>query len=145
MRAANEELAMEEVHRYMLEVEKELFDSEGSSGAHGAWEGKQERKGNEGTPILQLSGDLMRSLTEADDPHHMFFVTPTGMGMGTDLPYAEDHQRGTERMPQRRIVDFTPQNREVILGIISSWIVSGGARPIGGVRFIRRAGSGRFT
>lgn len=145
IRAGRGEAAFTEIHHYLLNVEKELFDSEGASGDHGKWEDTQQR-GTEDHPILQASGDLMRSLTEADDPHHQFLITTTSMAMGTDLPvYPEVHQRGTEHTPQRRVIDLTVKNREIMLGIISAWIVSGGAKPVGGLNFFRRGGSGRFT
>jgi hypothetical protein len=145
-RASNSIPAFEAIHEYMIGVIKEQFDSEGASGEHGPWEPRIEGTRGPDHPLLQASGDLMRAWTDANDPHHIFVPTPTGFAMGVDIDYSDVHQSGSEanNTPQRRIVDFTQGNREVILGMLSSWIVSAGLQPVGGMGWRMRGARGRF-
>src|SRR2546425_6010825 len=54
-----------------------------------------------GRGILVRSGVLKASLTQTDDPHAVVHMTPTGLEIGSDVPYGIFHQVGTTRMPQR--------------------------------------------
>lgn len=50
-------------------------------------------------PILEYSGDLVRSLTKR--PFAVEVITQRAATFGTDVPYAIFHQRGTPFMPAR--------------------------------------------
>jgi phage gpG-like protein len=145
MRSANAEPAYEAMHHYLLGVEQELFESEGESGAHGSW---PERSGTHkyDHPIMQASRDLMNSLTQADDPNHHWVVTPVGFAMGTRLDYGEFHQTGTEFLPQRRILDLTLEQRQIMVEMLHLWITRAGLESVAnGMFFTRVRGiGGRF-
>lgn len=145
-RASNAAPAYAAMHEYVLEVEQELFESEGASGAHGAWNDRKEtRKPDDGHPLLQASGRLMESLTDKGHPEHQFVMTHTGFVMGTSVPYAEAHQTGTEFMEPRRVIDLTMANRQTLVEILHLFITRAGLSPMGGGFFTRtRGGKGRF-
>lgn len=144
-RAGHAAPAYEAMHEYAMEIEKELFDTEGASGEHGAWEPHADERRSP-NPILFLSGDLFNSLTDKNDENHRFVITPFGWAMGTALSYAEDIQSGTEHMPQRRLFDFTWAQRQGFVEIMAEWIARQGLVPTGsagGFR-VRATRTGRF-
>jgi phage gpG-like protein len=73
-------------------------------------------------PILEYSGRMRRSLTgqggdsirELDDNH---------LRWGTRTPYAIYHQRGTRRMPQRRIIDLTEDDRRGLMKSLQQFLM----------------------
>lgn len=133
-RAGNAEPAYAAMHQYAIDIEKELFDTEGASGEHGAWEGHAEnsRSVKEGHKLLRKTDALYESITDPDNPNHRFVVTPWGWAMGTALGYAEFHQTGTKNMPQRRLYDFTWPQRQGFLEIMHNWITRAGLTPKAG-------------
>lgn len=140
--------AYEAMHQYAMELEKELFETQGASGEHGAWEGHKEgsRSQKEGHEVLRRTDALFNSLTNADDTNHRFIVTPSGWAMGTALDYAEFIQRGTRHMPRRRIFDFTWEQRQGFVEIEHNWITRAGLTPLNkatGFR-VRATRMGRF-
>lgn len=145
-RASHAEPAYEAMHQYTMEIERELFETEGASGEHGAWEGHKDPRRSGDGPILRQSEALFNSLTDANDPNHRFVITPYGFAMGTALPYAEFIQRGTKNMPARRIIDFTWPQRMGFVEIMHEWIARAGLKPTGqsaGFR-VRATRTGRF-
>ncbi len=54
-----------------------------------------------GAGMLVRSGALKAALTSSTAEHAIFRATSDSLEIGTDLPYAMYHQRGTRRMPQR--------------------------------------------
>ncbi len=44
---------------------------------------------------------------------------------GSKLPYAEFHQRGTRKMPQRRPVEFTESARRNTIKILQRYLITG--------------------
>jgi phage gpG-like protein len=146
MRAGHAQPAYESMHQYTMEIERELFETAGASGEHGAWEGHVEGSRAAKNDLMQASGDLFNSLTEANDPNHRFVITPYGFAMGTALKYSEFHQTGTSRMPQRRLFDFTWPQRMGFVEIMHMWITRAGLAPAGqaaGFR-VRSTRVGRF-
>lgn len=93
---------------------RENFASEG--GASGQWAAltpayakvKQQRWGNK--PILQASGRYYKSVTQLGG-EGIYEEGPQEMTIGTNVPYAGFHQRGTGKMPARPI-EFTPAQIE---------------------------------
>lgn len=147
-RAANAEPAFLAMRDYLFHVEKELFESEGATGAHGAWEDRKDnfRHNDDGHPILQASGRLMRSLTESGE-ENSFVMTPTGFGFGSQVPYAQPLQTGTEFMDPRRVIDLTYENRQALVEMLDVWIRGAGLQGLSGDGsfFARMRGSkGRF-
>lgn len=67
----------------------------------------QRRRGR-GAPILVENGDLRASL-ERDGENHLLEVEPDVIREGSTDPKARFHQHGTERMPERAILDGPTQ------------------------------------
>jgi phage gpG-like protein len=75
-----------------------------------------------GKPILQRTGKLMESMTQR--PFGIDEITDKSMTIGTDVPYAQYHQRGTEHMPARPLIGPPPTSDvKVFAKIMQSWIV----------------------
>lgn len=146
MRAGNAGPAYESQHQYAMELERELFETEGASGEHGAWAPHTDGSRAAANPLMRATDDLFNSLTEAGDPNHRFIVTPYGWAMGTAVKHAEFHQTGTKNMPQRRIFDYTWAQRQGFVEILHMWITRAGLAPKGeaaGFR-VRTTRTGRF-
>lgn len=78
-----------------------------------------------GKGILEAEGRLMRSLTGSDGPDAVREVTRDSLLVGTSVPYAGYHQRGTSRMPQRRPVELSAGTRRRWVQTIQRYFVSG--------------------
>lgn len=143
-RASNPIPAFEAMHEYVLDVEQELFDTEGASGANGPWDKRIDDRKDPGHPLLQASGRLMRSLTQKGS-EHVWMVTPRGFAFGTNVDYAQALQTGTEFMEPRPVIDLTLANRQALVEILHLFITRAGLTPTGGGFFTRvRGGKGRF-
>ena len=77
--------------------ERRWLDSEGErtfaklSDAYGRWKARN----YPGRPILRLTGLLRRSLTQPGDPEFLYVPERLRVTLGTTVPYARWHQRGT--------------------------------------------------
>lgn len=64
-----------------------------------------------GKPILQAKGNLMKSLTSIGG-NHVSHVSSDSLEIGTKDLKAMFHQKGTRKMPQRKLIELTqPQKR----------------------------------
>jgi len=101
----------------LAEIEHQLFESAGAAGEHGRWPDlkpsyarAKERKWGQAAP-LQASGRLRTTLagqsSEGINRHE-----PLLLRWGTEVPYAVFHQAGTRKMPARRLLDFTEEDRQ---------------------------------
>lgn len=87
-------------------VEKAQFGSEGSAGKSGKWKSltspykeiKAKKWGDQ--PILQASGRLYKSLT-ANGADSVYEESNLELTLGSSLPYAGYHQKGTRKMAAR--------------------------------------------
>lgn len=87
-------------------VEKAQFGSEGSAGKSGKWQSltspykeiKAKKWGDQ--PILQASGRLYKSLT-ANGADSVYEDSNLELTLGSSLPYAGYHQKGTRKMAAR--------------------------------------------
>lgn len=97
----------EEAHRMLMGFEKELWASKGGSGAHGSWRPRKDpsRPGS----LMSVTGRLKRSLTVPYHPNQIFEVSGDKIKFGTNVPYAQFHQQGGARLPQRRVIDLTEE------------------------------------
>ena len=123
-------------------IEKEQFDSEGGAGKSGKWKAlkpeyakrKQKKWGN--VPILHASGEMMRSLTSRNAPGAVLEKTADELTLGTTIPYAGYHQRGSKRLPKRPPVDPTDAQvdrlSKVIQGKMKQLIANAKLRDIRG-------------
>lgn len=103
---------------------QEQFDTQGQ----GAWAplspkyAKWKAQNYPGKPILQRTGDLLMSLT-SETGHSINVVHPLEMRWGTDLLYARFHQLGTRRMPQRRIIELSEEQRRDVMKEVQKYLV----------------------
>lgn len=116
-------------------IETEQFDSEGAAGGE-RWAPPSDpyaaRKAQSfpGAPILQAEGDLRASLTDPEAADAVLQPREDELIIGTRVPYAMAHQRGTSRMPRRPPINFSEAQKRRIQKALQ----------VGLVRFIREAG-----
>jgi phage gpG-like protein len=88
-------------------MQRQQFDSGGPRGAR--WEPLTEqtvrRKAGAGK-LMVRSGALRDSLTDENADGAIVRMMPDALELGTSLPYADYHQRGTEHLPARKLVDI---------------------------------------
>lgn len=118
------------------QIEVEQFDSEGAATGqrfHPLSRVYAEYKevAYPGKPILQASGDLRDSLTDSDAIGAIVRPGPHELIVGTSVPYARFHQRGTGRMPARPPIRLAELQRRRIQKAIQRGLV----------QFIREAGA----
>ncbi|MCK9569881.1 hypothetical protein M0R72_13135 [Candidatus Pacearchaeota archaeon] len=129
-----------EIANDFLEIERKQFDSEGGYGS-GGWANLSNTKTSPstgkkivgyadwkaahfpGASILVRWGNLRDSLTQFGDTYHIREVEPMKMVLGTDLPYAKYHQTGTSKMPKRRPIDLTEDDKTRWVKIIQRFLV----------------------
>ena len=102
------------------------FESEGERGsggwvplspAYAAWKAIH----YPGQPMLQRTGRLIESFEGG--PGAIRVVRPESLAFGSDIPYGTYHQTGTGRMPRRRIIDLTEEDRTMIMREIQRYLV----------------------
>jgi phage gpG-like protein len=81
--------------------------------------------------ILHATQRLRGSLTQRSHPDHVRQIAPHEAFVGTRVPYARFHQRGTRRMPRRRAVELTVMQRRNLVRILQLYLVRGEVRRIG--------------
>lgn len=90
------------------------------SPAYAAWKARR----YPGKPILVRTGALRESLIRR--PMDVDIVTDRGMTVGTSIPYAKWHQRGTPNMPARPLLGPPTDSEERLFAkILQEWIVRG--------------------
>ena len=72
--------------------------------------------------ILVRSGLLSESLT-GRNPWAIENVEPLRLEVGTKIPYGLYHQKGTSRMPARRLIDLTEEQKREWMRIIQRYLV----------------------
>lgn len=77
--------------------------------------------------ILQMTGDLLSSLTERHSSNMVFEPSHNELIFGTRLPYAAVHQRPKpgNPLPRRRPLEFTEATRRHAVKILQRWIMTG--------------------
>lgn len=109
------------VQGLLRQVIGEQFTTEG--GRTGGWAplsaryalDKARRFGSQ--PILVASGALRRSLMGGSGQISQQEGNET-LRFGTSVPYGVFHQTGTSRMPQRRILDLTNDDRRTMMKLL---------------------------
>lgn len=115
-----------QVRNLLIDRMKQQFDTEGSrasawqplSARYKSW--KDQHYPNK--TILRLTDRLYNSLTKIDDPNMVYETNPQQMTFGTKVRYAAKHQLGEGRIPQRRILSLTTQDRRDIIELGRTWI-----------------------
>jgi phage gpG-like protein len=122
--------AWESIYAYLLKVEKKQFSSEGAMSGHD-WaelaESTVKNKQRLGLrpEILRATDALLNSLTSPDDANQLKIIQPNMLAFGSMMPYAKLHQSGTSKMPQRRPIDLTLQNKVAILKTLQLFLARG--------------------
>lgn len=99
------------------ETQEQVFVSEGAFEGRGRWEDLSPRYAQwkdlhyPGQPILTASGRMRGSLTEEGHSEHIFDYKDDEMMIGTDVFYSIFHQRGTMKMPQRKVIELTQDQK----------------------------------
>jgi phage gpG-like protein len=117
-------------------IEAEQFESEGAAGASGRWApltdaySKSKQVSHPDKTILRADDDLFDSLTDPEAAGAILRPDEQELTLGTSVPYATAHQRGTRRMPARPPISMGEQQKRRIQKSIQAGLV----------RFIREAG-----
>lgn len=125
-----------EVTKVFYRIETEQFESEGGSGASGKWAAlskayaKYKAVKFPNQTILKATTSLFDSMTNPEAPGAIFRPAPTELTIGTSVPYGVYHQRGTGKMPARKVISLSEENKRAIQKAIQ----------VGLVQFIRRQG-----
>ncbi len=113
-------------------VETKQFESEGAYGS-GGWkplsdnpEGKGyatwKAKNYPSRPLLVLSG-LMKESLLGDNPWSITRIEPLRLEVGTKIPYAIYHQKGTGKMQARPVIDLTEDDKTRFVKLIQKTLV----------------------
>ncbi len=109
------------------QFERARFDSRGE----GTWRplapstiAEKARKGQD-PRILHATGRLRASLTEREDPDAYERIFPNFMLFGSSVPYAHYLQTGTRKMPARKPLGFTEEQKVTTLKHLQRYIVHG--------------------
>jgi phage gpG-like protein len=76
-----------------------------------------------GRPILQRTGDLYRSLTEAHDSNAARVAEGKSLTLGSRLPHAIYHQKGTRRMPARKEIQLSETFKQSVAHHMRAYLV----------------------
>jgi phage gpG-like protein len=116
-------------------IETEQFESEGAAGGE-RWTplspiySEYKEQVYPGQKILQAECDLRASLTDLEAAGAILQPREDELIIGTSIPYAKAHQRGTSRMPARPPINFSEAQKRRLQKAIQA----------GMVRFVREAG-----
>jgi phage gpG-like protein len=126
-----------EIHMYFLRANVEHFESLGARGGT-QWQplsesyAKWKAKKYPGKPILVATERLKRSLSLAGQKggDQVYEETALSLTMGTAVPYARYHQRGTARMARRPVLQPTQRDIDRMVSRLYRY-VERGARDAG--------------
>jgi phage gpG-like protein len=118
-------------------IETEQFETEGAAGGQ-RWTplspvySEYKERVFPGQPILQAEGDLRASLTDPEAAGAILQPREDELVIGTNVPYALVHQRGSSRrnIPRRPPINFSEAQKRRIQKAIQAGLV----------RFVREAG-----
>jgi hypothetical protein len=128
--AAHGQKLWEQMYKDLLMVERVQFLTEGAHGS-GGWAklkattvASKKRQGLEPW-ILRATEALFHSLTEEGGEGQIREITDTFLRFGTEVPYAIYHMTGTHRMPARKPVQLTTEERIELTKMVQRFIVTG--------------------
>lgn len=105
-------------------IEQERFDTRG----YGEWPALSAstlaQKAAHGFPLDPLirSRDLIDSLTSFGHDQSASTKGPQQFTWGTSVPYAAYHQDGTDKMPQRKVLEIRTEDRRRLEGVMVGWL-----------------------
>ncbi len=77
-----------------------------------------------GRKILERTGRLKKSLTNRGGSDSVLNITPKSLSVGTKVPYAILHQKGTNRLPMRKIIELTDAQKKRWVRIMHTYMYS---------------------
>lgn len=116
------------VRQKFYDIEAEQFDSEGGKGGSGHWKAlsahyaakKVAMYGQK--PILEATGDLRASLTGPGAGSY-YWSDKHEVAIGTTIPYGMYHQRGAGKLPQRKVISFSDEQKQDLMKTIQLELV----------------------
>ena len=116
-----------EMSQMFYDIEREQFTTEGGAGESGPWAPlspryaawKASHYGGKG--ILERSGGLLASLTGGTGAIHE--TTKDSLRIGTSNRHAMFHQKGTRRMPARKVIDLSERNKRRLMKVLQGYLV----------------------
>jgi phage gpG-like protein len=111
-------------------LEKRQFETQGAEGGdawpelsaqYGAWKAEH----FPGKPILERSGDLVRSLTSPNDPMGVRIEERKSLTLGSRVPYAIYHQSiaPRHRLPRRPEIMLTEPFKRMVMAHVQQYLV----------------------
>jgi phage gpG-like protein len=122
--------AFDQVGAIMRAASEAQFDTEGGH-ASGKWrelaESTKVKRGDDGHPILQVTGALKDSLTRKFDPSHIEVASRDVLRFGSTVPYGVYHQSTLPRtkIPYRPPVGLTAGDKIAIVKTLQRAAVEG--------------------
>lgn len=120
-RARDMRPAWERIRSRFIDYEQRWFDSEGDgdwpplSKDYGEWKARH----FPGRKILVREGDLKESVLKPD----IDIMEPSYAMFGTADPVAGYHQRGDGRLPRRRVIDISDEEKRLWVKIVERYLV----------------------
>ncbi len=116
--------AWSQIHDDFLLIESEQFQSQGTranpwqplSPDYAAWKAKYFPS----MGILQLTGALLSEMSFSIPTR----IEPLRLTMTPSIPYAYYHQKGTQKMPARKVIDLTENDKRGWIKIIQTHLVN---------------------
>ncbi len=111
--------------------EKRLFESQGATGASGAWNEikfptmVRKIQKNQDTRILHATWKLRESLTHKSNPDHILEATKDQIRLGTKNPKAKFHHRARKPERQRKVIDLTERQRRAMVRTFQRYVLDG--------------------
>lgn len=121
-------IILEDLATDLMNIEYDRFQSGGFSPYGGdGWaelaESTVKAKGHD--QILVDTELLKNSLSQRGADGQILDITPEGFRFGTEVPYAEYHQKGTVNMPARPVLEFNEFGKQMMVKKIQLFIMRG--------------------
>ena len=131
-RAGDARPALREVLREMREAVDDRFASEGRGDWPALAESTLRAKVAAGLPtqILVATSEMRDSLTQEGHGSGFDIIERDRLIFGSDVPYGMLHQRGTSKMPQRKVIEFSESDQGTFARTIQDWVVHGMAATV---------------
>jgi phage gpG-like protein len=106
-----------------------IFSAEGAFEERGKWQdlspayARWKQKHYPGRKILELTGRMKLSLVARGSSENVTQITSTEMSLGTVVPYAIFHQKGTPNMPMRKVIEITSEEKLRWVQIMHKYMV----------------------
>jgi len=120
--------AWQDIDKDFTEGESGIFGNEGAYDGWARWKAIDPAYASWKTAhgfdskILHRTGRLRMSLTNRHSQDHEFKMTRMNMVMGTKVPYAAYHQRGTKHLPKREPIRVGTAQRRRWVAIINKHV-----------------------